>query len=167
MSNDNVKKSSLDESAKVLQEFIEAVGKKEMGKKGGSNLIIDNTKDALGKIDLLKNIKYLKEFLNPKILDDDEYIKKVEQNKSDIELNLHDSLGMLIYLYNSACESDTSTFDTDKLAEVRKALDHQINVFKRVDNFVSGVGLLTPCVCDQRPRTCAVCGRLVPGGYPR
>lgn len=150
MSNGEKGKSSFEESINVLKTFYEAVNKKSFNQ--GNNELSGKANNALTNWSVfVKSIEYLKEYIKPKIFDnDEENIKALEQKRADIDLNLNDSLKVLIDLYTDACKVDTNSFDSSKLEEVRKALEHQLNVVERMKNFALEMGAQS--VCEKRPR---------------
>jgi hypothetical protein len=161
MSNGDKGKSSFEESMKVLEKFCNDVrGDLNIEGLGVTDKLSKKANNALSNWNnISKSIEFLKEYINPKILYDDEYKRNLEQKRSDIDLDLHDSLKMLFYLYDGVCKSKTSPFSSEELEKVGKALEHQANVLKHCMNFASGIHV--KCVCDIRPRTCKVCGKEV------
>lgn len=149
MSNGAKGKSSFDESMEVLKKFCKDVNEKSPIQ--GNNELSGKANDALTNWDnFVKPIDYLKLYINPTIFDNDKDIKNLKDKRSDIDLNLHDSLKVIIDLYTDVCNCKTHYFNDEELQKVRKSLEHQINIVERMKNFALEIG--AEGVCGRRPR---------------
>lgn len=151
MAEESLRKLNFKKSLEVLKEFCENENEKrkttmEMRKKkrtydsdSDNDELIEKTNQTLATLENQKEFIELIENL-------EDYNRALEKKRSETDLNLHDSLKVLINLYNKVPKKKSSS----GIDNVGRALEHQRDIVKRVQTFALNMG--AEAACGERPR---------------